>query len=123
MLEFEKKDIAAIEKVKKILDDVGMKHASIYWDENKQEKKPSTYAVYRVDGETDRIKSNDLSEVEETEVILSVFTTSQYFRSLRKMLKSKLMLEGFSVSQGFEEKENDTKYYRFDLNLTFYKEG
>ena len=123
MLEFENIDIEAVEKVKKVLDDAGIKHSSLFWDENKQSKKPSTYAVYRVDGEIDRIPSNDTSEVDETEIVLSVFTTSQFFRSLRKALKSKLISEGFSISQGFEEKEKDTKYYRFDLELKIYKEG
>ena len=111
-----------IEKINTILDELSIKHHALFWDENLFGKKPKVYAVYDEENSVSTVASNNEDEVLSERCTItffchrSVYDDSKY-RDLKRKCSKTFLTAGFLISNGFENYERDTGYFRFDLEI------
>lgn len=118
----EYQELPHIEALKNILNSLNIPSCSLFWDENTEGRKPKNYAVYYETNLDDSLSSNDDTESEHTEITVSLYLKSKYFRQIKRLAIKEFIAAGFFVSVGYETRESDTGYRHIDLNLNYYTE-
>lgn len=76
----------------------------------------TTYITFYTYNEQPALISDDIPEFDVTSGTVDIFSQSDY-KTLLKDAKKRLRNAGFSVSQGPEMYEDDTKYYHVIINI------
>lgn len=110
--------MTALQKIKSILDEIGIKSMTADYADNSDSAPESYVVIVPIADELDEY-ADDLPTVERNSVRLSIYTKKNYSK-LRKRIRDAILENGVQITgMSFVEREKDTGYYHYEIDVEY----